>query len=548
MHSESNGTPSKASWPWQRSLQQRIVLMYGAIFFVVLALMMVLVGRIVYTAQLSDAEHNLELQAFLAANTLEDPLSGYNAEFEAFADWEESDEDHREGEHNDDGKDEDTESEDAEDRDAEDKRTASPPASPLITSPDLDRLQQLARTYAEDTGARITILDARGNPIVDSQLAATTLENQFAQPEVQTALRNEEQHAVRMDPVTNRLALFVAAPIEQSGALLGFVQMARPLTDITRGIWALILQLIGVGLLALGIATGLGYWIAHRIVRPVRTLETASLAVAAGDFGRRVPIESSDEVGALARAFNHMAQEVSRMMTQQRLFVANASHELRTPLTNIKLRSEALIGGIDDPDIAQRYLREIDGEADRLGRLATTLLDLSKLDAVSTAEGNRRADAVDLLAQVRAIGDAQRLRIEQSGLTFALELPASLPAVRIWPDHLESILINLLDNAVKFTPSGGTVSLAATTGEGVVHLHVRDTGEGIPAEDLSQVFERFYRVDKARSRRSMPSTLGSGAGLGLGIVKTLVTQNGGHIKVASTEGEGTCFTVSFPVA
>ncbi|MEZ4638406.1 MAG: ATP-binding protein [Caldilineaceae bacterium] len=535
-------SPERGGWPWQRSLQQRIVLTYGVIFFGVLAFLMVWVGRIVYAAQLSDAEHNLELQAYLAANTLEDPLSGYNAEFDAFARWESS-EDTTESEEDDHDDERGDRRDHAEGEDEGDHPTVLP-STTASPSPAVDRLQQLARVYATDTGARVTILDAQGNPVVDSQFVATTLDNQIDEREVQTALRSEEMHDVRTDPLTGVSTLFVAAPIEQSNTILGFVRLARPLSDITRGIWALLLQLFALGLLALTLATVLGYWIARRIVRPVQKLEEASLAIAGGDFSQQVPVESHDEIGALGGAFNHMAEQVSHMMTQQRLFVANASHELRTPLTNIKLRSEALLSGIDDADLSQRYLREIDSEADRLGHLAATLLDLSRLDA---AVDGKNGDPVDLLPMLHNVVAAQRLRIEQNGLNFHVELPPSLPSVRVWPEQIESILVNLLDNALKYTPPGQSVTLSAQAIADNLQIVVADTGNGIPAEDLPHIFERFYRVDKARSRRSAAQSQSSGVGLGLSIVKTLVEQNGGRIDVQSTPNAGTVFMVSFPV-
>ncbi|MCB0113840.1 MAG: HAMP domain-containing protein, partial [Caldilineaceae bacterium] len=475
-------SPERGGWPWQRSLQQRIVLTYGVIFFGVLVFLMVWVGRIVYAAQLSDAEHNLELQAYLAANTLEDPLSGYNAEFDAFARWESS-EDTTESEEDDHDDERGDRRDHAEGEDEGDHPTVLP-STTASPSPAVDRLQQLARVYATDTGARVTILDAQGNPVVDSQFVATTLDNQIDEREVQTALRSEEMHDVRTDPLTGVSTLFVAAPIEQSNTILGFVRLARPLSDITRGIWALLLQLFALGLLALTLATVLGYWIARRIVRPVQKLEEASLAIAGGDFSQQVPVESHDEIGALGGAFNHMAEQVSHMMTQQRLFVANASHELRTPLTNIKLRSEALLSGIDDADLSQRYLREIDSEADRLGHLAATLLDLSRLDA---AVDGKNGDPVDLLPMLHNVVAAQRLRIEQNGLNFHVELPPSLPSVRVWPEQIESILVNLLDNALKYTPPGQSVTLSAQAIADNLQIVVADTGNGIPAEDLPHI-------------------------------------------------------------
>jgi signal transduction histidine kinase len=516
------GPQHPAPWPWQRSLQHRIVLTYGAVFLVVLALLMTWVGRIVYTTQRSDAEHNLALQAFLAANTLEDPLSGYDAEFAAFADWEEAE----------------TEEEDREEKQEHGAPADRRPRS-IVGSPAVVRFQQIAQVYAADTGARVTILNANGTVVADSHDPPSSLASQLAQSEVQAALRGEEAHAVRIDPRSGRRTLFVAAPIRQGDRLLGFVRLAHPLDEITTAIWALLLRLVALGLLALGIASLLGVWIARRLVRPLQTLEQASLAIAAGNLDQEVPVETCDELGALARAFNTMARELGHMVAQQRLFVANASHELRTPLTNIKLRSEALLSGVDEPEVRRRYLAEIDAETERLGRLASALLDLSLLDATSRSQ---TGEPVDVLPAIhRAISSVQ-MPAAQKAITVTTNLPEPLPLLAVWPEHLEAILVNLLDNAVKYTPSGGEISLSTRVADNGVQIWVRDNGIGIPPHDLPHVFDRFYRVDKARSRRA-----GQGAGLGLAIVKTLVEQNGGAIQVESRPGEGTVFSLLFPI-
>jgi two-component system phosphate regulon sensor histidine kinase PhoR len=232
-------------------------------------------------------------------------------------------------------------------------------------------------------------------------------------------------------------------------------------------------------------------------------------------------------------------------MAQQRLFIANASHELRTPLTNIKLRSEALLGGAsEDPAVAGRYLAEIDREADRLGQLASELLDLSRLEENRALQ--KAMEPVDLLPLLRAVADATVLRASQAGLTLHVDLPPALPLLTVWPEQMEAVLVNLLDNAIKFTPAGGQVSLSAEARGQSCRIQVADSGPGIPAEDLPYVFERFYRVDKARSRSdTQPGS--SGAGLGLAIVKALLKQNDGQVTAASQPGQGTVFTIELPL-
>ncbi len=531
-------TPS-ARWPWQRSLQIRIVVAYGGVFLVVLALLMAVVMRVVYQAQLSDAEHNLVIQAFLAANALEDPLSGYASEFEDYAKWE-SERDHR---------DEDGSSDDDHSDDDHQSQTPAPDAAGIG-----GRLQAVAALYASDTNARITILEPQGDAVADSTYPFAEVANQFSQIEVQAALAGDEQHDIRLDEFTGRLTIYAAAPIQQNGQLLGIVQIAQPMDEITRAIARLVLSLVAAGLLALAVTTGLGIWISRRLVQPVRGLEAASLAIAQGDLSQQVPVTSADELGRLAQAFNRMVGELQRMIEQQRLFIANASHELRTPLTNIKLRSEALLGGLlDERAMAERYLAEIDSEADRLTRLANTLLDLSRLE---DTERPLPASDVDLTPVLAGVVQAMSLRVGKANQRLHTDLPDQLPGLRVWPEQVEAIVVNLLDNAIKFTPPGGDVYLSAQVVDGECRIRVADTGPGIPADELPLIFQRFYRVDKARSRYQNRDAIGTGAGLGLSIVAALVEQNRGRIWAengaegcaAGGAAGGAAFTVAFPLS
>ncbi len=532
----ATGALPQARWPWQRSLRLRILLSYGAVVLTVLALLTALVGSAVYRAMIVEAERSLELEAVLAANALEDPLSGYDAEFDAYQQWE--------AEH---ANEDNAETGDSDyDRDDNTSKDESASSATIALEPIAGRLAQVAAVYAADTGTRVAILDPRGNVVADSAAPLGSLPNQSNQPEVRAALNGLVQRDVRAIGAGGEAAMFVAAPVQYGERILGLVQMARPMHLITTGFHRFLVQLGAISLLAMALATLLGVAISRRLLRPVQQLEQASLRVAGGDLNHQVPVETADELGALAVAFNTMVREVREMMVQQRLFVANASHELRTPLTNIKLRSEALLGGAsEDPAVAGRYLTEIDREADRLGRLASALLDLSRLEDGRSFQ--TAVEPVDLLPLLHAVADATALRASQAGLTLQLDLPPTLPRLAVWPEQIEAVLVNLLDNAVKYTPSGGRVSLSAQAQGRRCLIQVADSGPGIPPEDLPHVFERFYRVDKARSR-SDAQPGGSGAGLGLAIVKALLEQNGGQITVASQPGQGTVFTVGLPCA
>ncbi len=548
-------------WLWQRSLQYRIILTYGLVFVVVLVLFAVFVGEITYTTQLSAAENDLELAAFLAANNLEDPLSGYSEEFVAYRQWEderEREKDEHEREKDEHEREKDEHESDEEDEYAsgqgdeeEDKRFEQEASGIVLTQigPDLPRLHQVASVYADDTHARVTILDARGNVVADSIYPIEQISNQRDQIEVIAALAGTEQHHVRVDPFSGEDTLFVAAPIQQGSDLLGVVQLSQPMQDIMEAIWNVQLRLVGAGIAALVVATVLGIWIGRRLVHPLRKLEAAALAAAAGDLNQQVEISRSDELGALAYAFNFMVNEVRNMLEQQQAFVANASHELRTPLTNIKLRSETLLSlGNERPDITHRYLREIDNEADRLGHLANSLLDLTRLQQTdNTRTPDRR---IAIRPHIIAAVQYMRLRAEQGEVELILKLPERLPSLQIWPDQLEAILINLLDNAIKYTADGGRVAVSAEVMKPNILISVQDSGAGIPPADLPHIFDPFYQVDKARSRHRHERSgvqAGSGAGLGLSIVKTLVEQNKGQIKIELPPEGGSRFILQFPL-
>ena len=539
-------------WPWQRSLQARMIIAFGGAFLIILALLTFWLGRTVYNTYLDAAEHDLEVAAFLASNALEDPLSGYASEFAQYQQWE-AEREHAAVAPSDDTRDDDKKKEDDEDDDAE---RATPPPTPTPPTPTplpaptpeivLPRLQGVADLYARDANARVTILDKNGHPVADSQYDIAHITPQGAQMEVVMALRGEELSDIRADAFTGALTLFAAAPIQQGSEMLGVVQLSQPMQVVAERARNLVLTIILAGVLAVLASTVLAVWISRQLVRPVLRLEQAALAAAQGDLSQQVPVQTSDELGALAQAFNHMVGAVRTMLEQQRAFVAHASHELRTPLTNIKLRIEAVrVLGDEAPDISERYLAEIESEANRLARLANVLLDLAHLESRPAPPPDKRVDLAPMLHNTAAI---MQLRAQFAGITMTAAVPATLPPVKVHPEQVEEAVLNLLDNAIKYTPAGGRVALTAAATPDRLIVNVSDTGAGIPSDDLPHIFDRFYRVDKARSRtRGGQSGMGSGAGLGLAIVKQLVEQNQGSITVESAPDQGANFSVSFPL-
>jgi signal transduction histidine kinase len=291
----------------------------------------------------------------------------------------------------------------------------------------------------------------------------------------------------------------------------------------------LILAVIAAGLAAISVALLLGPWIA----RPLREIGAAARRVAAGDYRTRVPERGPSEVATLADSFNRMATSLEEQERLRRQFIANAAHELRTPLTNLKGYLEGLR---DEVLPAERATFEsLLQETDRLARLAAGLDILAEGDA---RRGAPRLEDVDLVGAVRAAVRLAKPGFERAGVMLDVDLPPQA-TVRSAPDDLAQVLGNLLQNAARYTPAGGLVAIRAERRPDDVVVTVTNSGARIPAADLPHVFERFYRVDKARSGDG-------GAGIGLAIVQQLVEAADGRVGVESGD-DATRFWFSLPV-
>ncbi len=231
--------------------------------------------------------------------------------------------------------------------------------------------------------------------------------------------------------------------------------------------------------------------------------------------------------------------ERKRMEQMRSEFMANVSHELRTPLTSIRGFVETLLdSGTGDPEMTRHFLGIIASETTRLSNLVNDLLDLSRIEERRVVHRWQQEEIGSLVDRVMMICGT---RAEEKGIAIKADLPAQLPPLFGDPDLLAQVFINLVDNAIKYTPTGGTVTLSASVKGDEIRIDVTDTGVGIPAENLPRVFERFYRVEKARTRGA------GGTGLGLAIVKHIVKSHGGRVEVKSTVGKGTKFSVFLPI-
>jgi two-component system sensor histidine kinase BaeS len=276
--------------------------------------------------------------------------------------------------------------------------------------------------------------------------------------------------------------------------------------------------------------------LSRRVLRPIGTLTSASQRVGAGDLAERVPVVGNDELAKLARSFNRMADSLQRGEERQRRLVADVAHELRTPLANLRGYLEALKDGVISPD--PELFASLHEEAVLQQRIVDDLQDLAQAEAGVLAYHRARVDLAELLETCRT---AHHARAETAKVRLTLDAPAPVYA-HADPDRLRQVLGNLVTNALRATSPGGQVTLRVTGDLDCTTMQVIDTGSGIAASDLPQIFDRFWRADAARGRTT------GGSGLGLAITKQIVTDHHGSIMVNSTVGVGTMFTITLPAA
>jgi heavy metal sensor kinase len=345
--------------------------------------------------------------------------------------------------------------------------------------------------------------------------------------------------AVQTVRVGDNLIRVYTAPVYHGGQVVGIVQLGLSLDDVQQTLaafrWILILALP----VTLALASGGGLFLASRALRPVDQITRAARVISAHDLSQRLNLDlPDDELGHLARTFDAMIARLDEAFRRQRRFTADASHELRTPLTIIKGDLSLALARPRDADYYYQVLAEVDEEVDQMSRLVERLLALARADA----EGlTLHRQAVDLSALLADLIEQTRPLAEAKGLTLTAQIAPDLTA-SLDPDAVTQVVLNLLENAIKYTPSGRVRLSAHLTrpDSSEVLIAISDSGPGIPAEHLPHIFDRFYRVDRARSRE-----LG-GAGLGLAIAKQFVEVHGGTIRVESTPGKGSEFRFTLP--
>jgi signal transduction histidine kinase len=328
-------------------------------------------------------------------------------------------------------------------------------------------------------------------------------------------------------------------PIEENGSVVGvLVPMPMPFQGQPREvefIERINMTLFYGALIGAVIALLLGILLSRTLTRPIRELTQATHAVSEGDLSQQVPVRSKDELGELAKAFNKMSAQLSRSVNTRKQMTADIAHELRTPLSLILGHAEAVHDGVLPP--TRENFEIIREEATRLEHLVNDLRTLSLADA---GELSIQIQEIEPQRMVNEVASLYQYQAQRKNITFDLDVTPNLPSIEVDPGRITQVLTNILDNALRHTPEGGRIILAAHQADDMVELSVQDSGSGLNIEDVDRIFERFYRADASRQRED------GGSGLGLAIAKSIVQAHGGQVSAESEPGSGLKVRIRLP--
>jgi len=379
---------------------------------------------------------------------------------------------------------------------------------------------------------RFIVTDPNGMSIYDTK-DSSTVGTYVLFPEIVEALNNNDVFSWNYKD--GAMLSKAATPIRSYGALIGSVYMTE--YDTQQGMLIHNLQyntltitvILEIVVILFSLITSTAF------TRRLRKIMVSMRIIRDGDYSHRLKVRGHDELGVLAKEFNDLVVRLQTSEQKRNNFVSDASHELKTPLASIKLLTDSILQNDMDAEMIREFVSDIGNEADRLNRMSQKLLTLSRIESQSDSD----CEIVYIAPTVERVTRMLSGTAEKNNVTIETDLSNDCP-ILILEDDLYQILFNLVENGIKYNTFGGTLSVILRRDQDNATVLIKDTGVGIPEEALEHVFERFYRVDKARSRKS------GGIGLGLSIVRNMIERNRGTIQVESTVGKGTTFTVTFP--
>ena len=410
------------------------------------------------------------------------------------------------------------------------------------------KVDKLCKDLGAELSTRVTVIGSAGTVIGDSHETPKNMSNHRGpdRPEIMDAMAGRTGVApTRYSETLKQNMLYVAVPMRREGKVVAVVRTALPITGVESALHRIHVNM-GISMAVVALLTAaVSLILSRRISRPLEELRRGAKKFARGDLEHRLPTTDLAETRSLAKSLNRMAAQLQKQMNRMRRlevirrdFVANVSHELRTPITPIRAAVESLRdGGLEDEEQVRHFLSMIARHAERLQAIVEDLLRLSRIEEQEQTEVELVPSELGPILSVAVASCETAAAAKQLDVTVTCPDPL---AVRADPPLLETAVVNLVDNAVKYSRPGGRIWVEGKAGDSEVVISVRDEGCGIEPKHQSRLFERFYRVDKARSRK-----LG-GTGLGLAIVKHIAQLHGGSVTVSSSPGKGSVFTIQLP--
>ena len=397
-------------------------------------------------------------------------------------------------------------------------------------------VEQAMEDLGPMTFNRIMITGPTGLVLYDTEEVGNARGHYALLWEITTALRDTGNDVFRCEYRDGAFRSWAVAPVVYRNMVIGAVYLHERDTEQASLLLGIQNNLRNISFMICAVALVMSVIVSGAITRRIAALLRAIRIVREGEYGHRVVIKGGDELSQLAGEFNELTGRLQTTEEVRRRFVSDASHELKTPLASIRLLTDSILQTGDmDPATVKDFVSDIGEEAERLTRISEKLLTLTRMDsAVAVAEV-----PVDVKRVVEKVEHMLTPLADEGEVTVETDLQEDC-MVLATEDDLYQIAFNLMENAVKYNLPGGSVTVTLRGAGDLVTFTVEDTGVGIPEEDLGKVFDRFYRVDKARSRAA------GGTGLGLSIVRDTVRQHGGAVTVRRRESEGTCFEVAFP--
>jgi signal transduction histidine kinase len=393
--------------------------------------------------------------------------------------------------------------------------------------------------FPEKRSIRLTRVGVDGSVLYDSDKPVEGMDNHLLRPEIADALKGERSVVTRFSNTLQKEMIYVALPLKIEGKVDSVLRGSMAVKSISQELYTVHLRVAGAAVLTSLIGFIFAFILSVRISKPLKQMESTAAKYARGNFSTSIELSSIKELSDLGISLNGMASELERLENIRKDFVANVSHELKTPITSIKGYVETLRdGAVDDKENVMGFLDIISRQTSRLTNIIEDLLALSRIE-----KDEHTGDILFEMEPLLPVIESAIMTCRGKKLNRDVAVPINCSediSAKINSRMIEQAVVNLVDNALKYTDKG-VVSVSVYRDDTAVNIAVVDGGVGIPQEHLPRLFERFYRVDRDRSRER------GGTGLGLAIVKHIAKLHGGTVSVKSREGEGSTFTIHLPI-